>query len=349
MTLRLGADAPFVRPRAEGLHGEIVMPVLRAGVLARNLCRRRARGHVAAVFARSFHIRVGAAFLCVGEPAIGNGPWTLIAELGTPLAMLRLSGDLSVVIAPDAIMIGDVLRFDLAECATWRQAPWPALPAPTRLMQICAALGERMAFEAPDDGMAAAIFGGGADIGIFGRSARHRVADFEVWLASMLDGSQKGSDVPTALVAGFIGLGPGMTPAGDDFLAGALALLDALGQRSPIDVTANATTRAAIGVTNRVVDHAAITAIHASLAATVAQTCAKLTSPFSACLLRAAALGHFGEALYSIVAAVLAGDIGAAVAVAHSVGQSSGWDMLSGAEVTLRSVTAAAALRPAQS
>ena len=83
MTLRLGADAPFVRPRPEGLHGEIVMPVLRAGVLARNLCRPRARGHVAAVFARSFHIRVGAAFLCVGEPAIGNGPWTLIAELGT--------------------------------------------------------------------------------------------------------------------------------------------------------------------------------------------------------------------------------------------------------------------------
>ena len=100
---------------------------------------------------------------------------------------------------------------------------------------------------------------------------------------------------------------------------------------------------AAICLKNRVADHAAITAIHTSLAATVARTCTKLTSPFSACLLRAAAQGQFGEALCSMVAAVFAGDIGAAVAVAHSVGQSSGWDMLCGVQVTLRSVAPAAA------
>jgi Protein of unknown function (DUF2877) len=342
MTLRLGAAAVIVPPRVEGLHGEIVVPMLRAGVFARSLCRRRARGHVAAVFARSFHIRVGAAFLCVGEPAIGNGPWTLIADLVASLSMRRLSGGLSVVIAPDAIMIGDVLRFDLAECVTWRQAPWPVLPSSTRFMQICAALGERIALQAPGDGIAAGIFSGDADIGICGRSVRHGVADFEAWLASMLHGRQ-GSEVQMAPVAGLIGLGPGLTPSGDDFLAGALALLNALAQRSPVEMTTNAAARAAICVTNRVADHAAITAIHTSLAATVARTCTKLTSPFSACLLRAAARGQFGEALCSMVAAVLAGDIGAAVAMAHSVGHSSGWDMLSGVQVMLRSVAPAAA------
>jgi hypothetical protein len=341
MTLRLGAAPIIVLPRVEDLHGEIVVPLLRAGVLARDLCRRTARGHVAAVFARSFHIRVGAAFLCVGEPAIGNGPWTLIAAPGPPLAMLRLSGNLSVVIAPDAIMIGNVLRFELAECATWRQAPWPVLPALTRLLEICAALGERIAYEAPGDGIAARSFGGDAGIGIFARSMRRRVADYEAWLANMLHPvhGRQGNHVSAAPVAGLIGLGPGLTPSGDDFLAGALALLDALGQRSPVEMTTNVMTRDATCGANRAVDHTAIAAIHTSLAATVARTCARLTSPFSACLLRAAARGQFGEALCSMIASVLAGDVGAAVAVARSVGQSSGWDMLSGAAVTLRSVT----------
>ncbi len=40
-----------------------VVAVLRAGAVARDLCRRGGRGAVAAVFERSFYLRIGADFM----------------------------------------------------------------------------------------------------------------------------------------------------------------------------------------------------------------------------------------------------------------------------------------------
>jgi hypothetical protein len=50
--------------------------VLRAGVVARDFCRRGGDAEVAAVFERSFYLRSGKEFICIGEPAVGNGPTT---------------------------------------------------------------------------------------------------------------------------------------------------------------------------------------------------------------------------------------------------------------------------------
>ena len=111
-------------------------------------------------------------------------------------------------------------------------------------------------------------------------------------------------------IAGLLGLGPGLTPSGDDFLIGALAMLDALGERK----------------------------IHAALARAVTALAPALTSPLSASFLRAAAGGHVGENLCSAIALVLLGDVGAAVAAARRIGHASGWDMLAGAAITLRTV-----------
>jgi hypothetical protein len=110
-------------------------------------------------------------------------------------------------------------------------------------------------------------------------------------------------------IRGLIGLGPGLTPSGDDFLSGALALLDALGMPQ----------------------------LHALLAQAVSDAAA-LTSPLSACLLRAAADRHIGEYLHRAVASLITGEVGAAIAAARRVGHSSGWDMLAGAATTLRTV-----------
>ena len=109
--------------------------------------------------------------------------------------------------------------------------------------------------------------------------------------------------------SGLIGLGPGLTPSGDDFLSGALALLDALG----------------------------IPQLHARLGHAVIDA-AGLTSPLSACFLRAAADRHIGEYLHRAVASLVAGDVDAAIAAARRIGHSSGWDMLAGAATTLRIV-----------
>ena len=59
-----------------------IIPILRSGVLAQKFCRNVSRANVEAVFERCFYLRCGDEFICVGEPDIGNGPLTLIGNIG---------------------------------------------------------------------------------------------------------------------------------------------------------------------------------------------------------------------------------------------------------------------------
>jgi hypothetical protein len=108
------------------------------------------------------------------------------------------------------------------------------------------------------------------------------------------------------LVHNLVGLGPGLTPSGDDFLTGALAALDALGQ----------------------------TNMHVALGRAVVAA-ADRTSPLSASFLRAAAAGHVGENLHTMIAAIITGEVDDALAAAARIVHTSGWDALAGAVVTL--------------
>ena len=138
---------------------------------------------------------------------------------------------------------------------------------------------------------------------------------FERWLSEVLDTGATPAIGDREAVRGLIGLGPGLTPSGDDFLVGALALLDAIGER-----------------------HA-----HTAVARAISDLLAERTTPLSACFLRAAAGGHVGEALHRAVSSAITGDADAAVAAIEKIGHSSGWDMMAGIMTTLR---IAAAARP---
>jgi Protein of unknown function (DUF2877) len=275
--------------------------VVRAGVLARQVCQRGSQGEVAAVFDRCFYLRVGEDFICIGEPAIGNGPTTVI--VAARVARLGLRQGQSAFISNDRIAIGD-LRFDLAACQTWRPPLWPKLPSPASLRATCAVIA-RAAMESPGESLAHAVFA--ATDTQLARLARPRVAAFETWVSEPNSGGHGASRLSPPY--GLIGLGPGLTPSGDDFLMGALAALDVLHQ----------------------------TDIHVALGRAVIAA-AHRTSPLSASLLRAAAVGHVGENLHKMVAAIVTSDADAAVDAAARIGHTSGWDALAGAVVTARNV-----------
>jgi hypothetical protein len=320
-----------------------IAPILRAGVLAHDICRRGAVAHVAAVFDRSFYLRCGDLFVCVGEPAIGNGPLTLITDPAKRLSDLGLQPGRPASISARRVAIDDAVLFALDHCETWRPPAWSAAPSPARLLETCATLARRAAIEAPLEGLAGSIFS--KDETPLARVARPRIARFEAWLSGALLLPTPDSSCPAqaghpviakaeilsrrwrlldrppsrtmttgglSAVAGLIGLGPGLTPSGDDFLIGALALLDALAQRK----------------------------IHAALGRAVTDVAPGLTSPLSACLLDAAAAGHTGEHLHRAVASVIAGNVAAATAAVRGIGHTSGWDMLAGIATTLRVVAA---------
>jgi Protein of unknown function (DUF2877) len=288
-----------------------VVPILRSGVLARQFCQGAVCATVEAVFDRCIYLRSGGDFVCIGVPDIGNGPTTLIANLEALPFLQSLVGQVALIRDDEWITIGNAVRFTLDQTEPWRPLGWPTCPPPDRLIDICATLASRAAVGAPQEGLARCIACGSetsARQPALARVACPRIVTFERWMSGVLDGEDAPVVEAREAVRGLIGLGPGLTPSGDDFLTGALAVLDALGESEA----------------------------HAAIARAIVEVLPGLTGPLSACFLRAAAAGHVGETLHQVVSLLIAGDVDAAVAVAGKIGHSSGWDMMAGVLTTLR-------------
>src|SRR5262245_38966923 len=126
-----------------------VVTIVRSGVLAREFCRQNAHAEVAAVFERSLYLRSADAFVCLGAPAIGNGPLTLIADFH-PARLHRGQG---ASISAQAITIGDAARFSFDRCESWQPPDWPHSLSHLRLIDVGQAIAARSAIEAPAEGL----------------------------------------------------------------------------------------------------------------------------------------------------------------------------------------------------
>ena len=138
----------------------------------------------------------------------------------------------------------------------------------------------------------------------------HALPGSKSWLFGALENHHVPITASPASITDLIGLGPGLTSSGDDFLVGALALLDALAERKA----------------------------HAALVRVIAAIPRGLTSALSECLLKAAAAGHVGENLSRAVSAIVSGMPDQAVAAIRKIGHSSGWDVMAGILTTLHVV-----------
>jgi Protein of unknown function (DUF2877) len=316
-TVRSHASCSMRRLERSDCARNITIPILRSGTLARKFCRDGASAEIVAVFERSVYLRSADTFLCIGTPTIGNGPITMIGDFGSSdqLSNIGLRPGLLVSISNRCITIGNSTRFTFDECELWRPSG-SCLARPHRqLINVCDAIVRLATVEAPEEGFAQIyrVHERGADETPLARMARARIAHFESWLCDALESRDIAATESFAAIGGLIGLGPGLTPSGDDFLVGALALLDALAERKA----------------------------HAALTRAIAVAPRGLTSPLSDYLLRAAAAGHIGESLCRAISAVISGAIDPAVASIREIGHSSGWDMLVGVVSTLRVVAAA--------
>jgi len=225
---------------------------------------------VIAVFERSAYVETPAGLACLG--AVGNGPLNARCELAI--------GDIAV---------GDVIATDIERAPTWRPraAPtWSAIAVATSLERLRADAKVRL----PTEGF-------GYLIG----SARQRppaIESLALWFADQardLDGAR-----------GLIGLGPGLTPSGDDLIGGAMCALHAAGR----------------------------TAQAVRLAAWAMPLARSATNRISNAHLACAAEGECGEAVNDAIVALIAGealDLGRIDAIGHT----SGWDALAGVSLAL--------------
>lgn len=265
-------------------------------------------GRVGAVFTRSAYLDLGGTIVCVGVPELRRGPLNALVNSRSAVCewLARIAPGEAVTGTPKRLRIGGMqLAFEHARC--WHP-PRAALPVDRgRVARGVAQIRSVAAGRIPRDGLAFLVAGGPSSNGL--ASAGHAAANaLSRWLAGGMP------EVPSEAVhalSQLIGLGPGLTPSGDDFLGGALIALHVLG-REPLAQ---------------------------ALAAKLLPLCEHATHPISVAHVRAAAAGVGGEALHACLCAIVdARDPDACLEAIASTGHTSGWDALAGA------VTVAAAL-----
>jgi hypothetical protein len=224
-------------------------------------------GEVCATFRRSFYLRCpGERYACIGDATLGGGPLNALAS-GFALPAL-----------------GETLSFATEKAAAWQ--PPPPVPGQPDL----AALKTAAQLRIPDQGL------GGLIVGAHNALSGHAQPALDA-LDRWLVGNALGNEAEE-----LIGLGPGLTPSGDDYLGGMLVALRLSGRGVQAD----------------------------GLWRWLRPRLAQRTSAISAAHLAAAAAGEAHQALHE----VLNGNLD--LTDLDAVGHCSGWDALAGALAVLK-------------
>ncbi len=281
-------------------------------------------GRVIAVFARSFYLADAAGGLaCIGPSGLGGGPLNVLCALPDTLdwqANGLRTGDTASSIGRRLLVAGRFC-FDLADAVAWRPTPPPTGWDVTTLAAGLAVLAKLVAAESVADGFAPLV----AALATHrweehGMAVSDRPLHRLAWpaISSLADWLASGGNAPPPEAAEIlIGLGPGLTPSGDDLVGGAMIALRALGR---------------LGIASR-------------LAAWALPLARQRTGAISAAHLACAASGEGSSALHDLIAALLtpgAPGLAEALTALAAIGHSSGWDALAGVALAASDVANAA-------
>ena len=283
-------------------------------------------GSVLAVFRRSLYLSHdgSGALTCVGPAALGAGPLNALADPGRSVpdwqdAGLR-PGD---PIGPEngGVRIGGLSTLTFGGARLHDPPRGPCVWTGDGLAAALARLSDALRGFDLDEGLAPLARPDGpapsSDSPLL-RRAQPAVSALENWLAGDADVS------PRNIVRGLVGLGPGLTPSGDDYLGGAMIALIMSGRAEDA----------------------------ASLASPVLAMAAEGTNRISAAHLRAAAKGLGADALHRSIDALARADgmaLAAGLQGLDAIGHSSGWDALAGAVSALKAIGRRLAAQPARS
>jgi hypothetical protein len=227
-------------------------------------------GEVCAVFRRSFYLRSGTSYACIGDASLGRGPLNaLVPDFREP-------------------SLGEQVFVSTENSRSWEPAPFRGAARP-QLEALRACLDGHV----PQEGLGCTVLGVHNALSVHAQPALEAI---DRWLAGHALGAE---------AAQLVGLGPGLTPSGDDYLGGVLVALRWLGRGAQAD----------------------------SLWRWLEPRLAGRTSPISAAHLSAAASGQVHEALHEVLetlSAWHAPDLHPSLARLDALGHGSGWDALAG-------------------
>jgi hypothetical protein len=278
--------------------------VTELGILAREALRRKRKGRIIAVFERSFYTALDGLVICVGAREIGSGPLHVLCENHHQRELRQ--GD-AVAVVGTTIRIADKPFASFDAASVWAPeciSNWTLSDLQTGL----SAVDQFWCGSSIEEGLAAAgCVRFPATCSRLVDAARPGVAA----LARMLDRGLAGHPIPDGgELAKLMGLGPGLTPSGDDLLGGALIALASLGFLNMRDILWEIC-RAQLARTNEI----------------------------SQAHLCAAARGHGAAALHAAIHATMGGRVDLmtqALSAVSAVGHTSGRDGFAGVLIVLR-------------
>ncbi len=285
------------------------------GSVARDLLAASGRGRIAAVFKASFYLESAGELACLGNRSLGLGPLNAVtdAPLDSDWPALGLRPGERCSANGNAVQVGAKFVFALDHARVWRPPPCPGGWQGETIRRSLEKLERLAAARIPGQGLGSILLSpsAGRREAPVARAAREPVAGARAWLATAFRDHRWAATAATGWVGRLAGLGPGLTPSGDDLLGGIMIALHGLGCREAVDV----------------------------LWPAVRSCAAEAQNPISTAHLAAAAEGLGSAAVHALFHDLVRGSDGALAdrldAIAR-IGHTSGWDALAGVVTVLR-------------
>jgi hypothetical protein len=286
------------------------------GSFAADIAKHAGEATVIAVFERSFYLLCPKGIIAICDPALGRGPINLLAATPRPWRNL-VHVDGKATVAATTIVLADGPRIDLTGTDVWSPPPfaaWDDALAHTGTAVVTALAQQALTGARGGDlamGLAPFVLAKGSAL-----NTNPMLAGAEQLLAPLIQSmpsalaSRRWSKEALNAATLLVGLGPGLTPSGDDLLGGLMLALGA---------------RGALRLRDQLWDH-------------IVDDLDSLTVPPSAMHMTAAAHGLAHEAMHELVNAMLSGGdpaLATKLAAVLALGATSGIDAVAGVVIGL--------------
>ena len=295
------------------MSASLVFPVTRVGSHVYRDLNGPIEGRIAAMFRSSIYFEAGSLLLCLGTRAMEPGPLNAVttAPPETDWTTSGMRGYARARLSKSEIRVGRRYRFPLSDCSEWSPEAIRLPVNPRVLAKGIAAFKARAVGAVPDAGLGQFIVRGFVPKRhhFVCRAAETSITNAKRWLFQAFVGPRDAAVEKARWVKKLIGLGPGLTPSGDDFLGGMMIALHSIGEH---------------GLCSR-------------LWPEIYQSAAASTNPISFTHLKAASEGMGSKCIHRAISDMTGGNaeamFGSMVGI-NRIGHTSGWDTVAGIVLT---------------
>ena len=275
--------------------------LLIAGKFAHEIIEKTRTGQVTAIFKRSIYIHICDDLICLGGKSLTLGPLNIQTNLPKTMDWeatgIRLND--RVHNTAHRLILGNLLSFSSRKIKIWTP-PNNFYVIPSKVQAGLEKLLLLAQKYFPIDGLASLVLYNDTKTNILD-IAKPAIYDLsDIFRLRVFDKS----------VNTLIGLGPGLTPSGDDFLVGMLVTLNLLGEKKLLEL----------------------------LVKEINNTASR-TNDISKVHLKAASRGLGAEPLHSVIIGIVNNDteeLRKSLRNIDNIGHCSGWDALTGIFITLK-------------